>query len=74
MKIVALYVILALLVMVMILSVDMLSGMSIFEALQSISEVVANTSIQEGIAMVVFLSLPFIQAIATAIRKENTRK
>lgn len=74
MKIVALYVILALLVLAMIFSVDILSGMSLFEAFHSIWKVFANTSIQEGIVMWFFLSLPFIHAIVTALRKEHSRK
>ncbi|GGF65135.1 hypothetical protein GCM10010912_07710 [Paenibacillus albidus] len=74
MKIVAIYFILALLVLAMILSVDMLSGMSLFESFHSIRAVLANTSIQEVITMVFFLSLPFINAIAAAVRKGNSRR
>lgn len=72
MKILLLYLVLCFLGLAIIVTVDLLSGMGISTAFQSIHSILATTTIQESIIMVVFLSLPFITAIASFFKKRST--
>ncbi|MDP9679217.1 hypothetical protein J2W97_005279 [Paenibacillus jamilae] len=64
----------ALLALSMTILIDLLSGMSLFEAFHSIRAAFANTAIPEVIVMVFFLFLPFVNVITAAVRKRSLRK
>ncbi|ASA20397.1 hypothetical protein [Paenibacillus donghaensis] len=74
MKILFLYILLALLVLLMIVSVDLLSGMSIAGSLQSITSAFATTTLQESIIMVAFLLLPLCSVLFASYRKKKRQR
>lgn len=73
MKILFLYILLALLVLLMIVSIDLLSGMSLTGSLRSIQSAFATTTPQELIAMVAFLLLPLCSVLLAYRKKKQQR-
>ena len=71
MKILSIYVLLAVLTLLMITLVDVLSGISVSESLHSLSVVFATTTLQELICMLIFGALPLIQVVAGAIKRSR---
>jgi mannose/fructose-specific phosphotransferase system component IIA len=71
MKILLLYLMLAFLGLSIIVTIDLLSGMNLPMAFQSIYISFATTTIHEYVIMVIFLSIPFINAITTTLKKRS---
>ncbi|MBY0010286.1 hypothetical protein [Paenibacillus typhae] len=75
MKIIGIYMVLALLTLGMIVSVDMIAGTSLPRSLQSVNSVFATTSLQEACCMIVFAGLPvFFAAGDLFTPRKSTRK
>ncbi|ULO09232.1 hypothetical protein H1230_10915 [Paenibacillus sp. 19GGS1-52] len=73
MKILFLYFLLAFLGLSIIVIIDLLSGLSLSMSFHSIYGAFVNTNIQESILMVVFICLPFINAITDSFKKRKQR-
>ncbi|WP_342421857.1 hypothetical protein [Paenibacillus sp. FSL E2-0178] len=71
MKILAIYVLLAVLTLLMLTLVDVLSGISASASLHSLSVIFATTTLQEAICVVIFLALPLIQVVAGALKRSR---
>lgn len=71
MKIIGIYMVLALLTLGMIVSVDMIAGTSLPGSLHSITSVFATTTLQEACCMIGFAGLPVFFAAADLF---NSRK
>lgn len=73
MKVLALYFMLAFMGLIMVVIIDMLSGMTLSGSIRAIRTSFIATSLQESITMVVFISLPLINAITAFIRQQNNK-
>lgn len=73
MKTISIYVLLAALTLILIVIVDVISGVSVAASVQSLFTVIATTTIQETVCMLFFVSLPFIQVIAAAVKRGRSR-
>jgi hypothetical protein len=71
MKILLLYFMLAFLGLSIIVTIDQLSGMSLPMTFHSIYMIFATTTIYEYAIMVIFLSIPFINAITTSLKNRS---
>lgn len=75
MKIIGIYLVLALLTLGMIVSVDMISGTSITRSLHSITASFATTTFQEACCMIAFAALPVLFAAADLFKpRKSARK
>ncbi|WP_042196946.1 hypothetical protein [Paenibacillus camerounensis] len=75
MKIIGIYLVLALLTMGMIVGVDMIGGTPMARSLHSLVTVFATTTLQEAFCMIVFAALPVFVAAADMFRpRKPTRK
>ncbi|AIQ42472.1 hypothetical protein MKZ24_16320 [Paenibacillus sp. FSL R7-0297] len=73
MKILSIYFLFAALTLILITLVDVLSGTSVAESVHSLSVVFATTTLYEMICILIFLTLPLIQVIASAVKRSRTR-
>ncbi|AIQ59620.1 hypothetical protein [Paenibacillus borealis] len=73
MKILGIYVLLAVLTLLLITLVDVLSGVSLATSMHSLSTVFATTTLQELICMLIFGALPLIQVVAGAVKRSRSR-
>ncbi|AIQ30910.1 hypothetical protein P40081_24110 [Paenibacillus sp. FSL P4-0081] len=71
MKILAIYVLLAVITLLMLTLVDVLSGIRVSASLHSLSVIFATTTLQETICVVIFLALPLIQVVAGALKRSR---
>ncbi|WP_150270921.1 hypothetical protein [Paenibacillus tepidiphilus] len=71
MKILLIYVLLAALTLSMIVTVDILGGESLVGSLRSLDHVFATTTLQEGICIAIFVSLPLINVLTGAYKRSR---
>ncbi|KGE17904.1 hypothetical protein [Paenibacillus wynnii] len=74
MKILLVYFLLGILTASMILAVDLVAGMDLAMEYNTIHAIFVTTTIQEYIYMIVFLSLPFVIAIQSFLKKRREAK
>lgn len=72
MKIIGIYMVLALLTLGMIVSVDVIGGTSFHRSLQSVTAVFATTTLQEACCMIGFAGLPVFFAAADLFKPRKT--
>lgn len=73
MKLLSLYFMLAFMGLLMAVIIDLLSGETLIASMRTIYDSFAATSIQESITMLVFISLPFVNTIASSIRNRSNK-
>ncbi|MNE85328.1 hypothetical protein D3C80_1823160 [compost metagenome] len=75
MKIIGIYMVLALLTLGMIVGVDVIGGTSISRSLLSVTSAFATTTFQEACCMIIFAALPFLFAAADLLKpRKSARK
>lgn len=73
MKFLALYFMLAFMGLFMTVIIDILTGLNLSSSLREIHASFAATSLLESTTMIIFISLPFISAVTTSIRKKSNK-
>ncbi|MDQ0194483.1 hypothetical protein [Paenibacillus wynnii] len=73
MKNIFLYLLLGLLGLSMIVTVDLLAGISFSIQVRTFQNIFATTTVQESVAMPIFLSLPLINPIVMYLKKRNRK-
>lgn len=71
MKILSIYLLLACLALLLLVGVDLLSGMSLDMSVHSLYSVFATTSLQEAVCMFIFVALPFMETAASALKRNK---
>jgi hypothetical protein len=71
MKILGIYVLLAVLTLLLLTLVDVLSGISVSASVHSLAGIFATTTLLETICVVIFLALPLIQVVSGALKRSR---
>ncbi|MEK4005676.1 hypothetical protein [Paenibacillus sp. FSL H3-0333] len=74
MKIISIYVLLAVLTLTLIVIIDVMSGISLRASIHSLSTIFATTTLQEAICITIFLLLPFVQVAVHASKKRQSHR
>ncbi len=73
MKVVILFFVCICLSLSFLIAVDLLSGLSLSEAIQVLSDSFSTTTLQEYLIIFIFLTFPFITAFITFMRKRKQK-
>ncbi len=73
MKIVVLFIVCICLSLLFLVTVDLASGLSLTEAIQVLTDSFSTTTLQEYMIIFIFLSIPFVAAFISIIKKRKQK-